>query len=758
MGREFHRLVALLVLGKAIVFAPAGAFAQEAEPAESAAAPAEAAEKAAAPADPKRSPLAAEPKSADELFEATLLMADVARFDLAALYLDKLLEESPDDDVLMALRDKYGTSAFLKLANVGVLKAQALKLLDLSNAAANRRAGDAARIARLIDALEGDPEARAEAQAELKALGPYAVPALLGVLQNEADPERHESATMAILSMGDAAVPQLLGALDATREALRVQAITMLGVLRSSEALPFLWYPATSPDVAPAVRGAARQALERILKVTGPDVDRIATEGAAAELTRAARDCFRLQRAWKTGDSGNVTLWIWDATRATLVPLLLPPDVASDLTGLRLAREALALAPNERATQVLYLCLALANDIRKTGFDKPIRTGPGTAHDLALSVGSEVALDVLAAAFDATRPAVAVAALRIFSQVGTLDQLNFSGSRRSAVTAALDYPDQRVQFAAAVAILQIDPKAPFRGAPRVVEILKRALGSEARAQAVVGEVSASRGALVGGFLRDLGYDPVVVTSGRDAFQAAADRSNVELVVLHPQIIRWALSETMANLRADARTKNIPIVIHGPGDLAPKLQPRIRSFQLVSFSISSETTEDFEYQLAPFLRQINTAAMTPQERVSQRADAAAWLAHIAQGRRMRIFDISVAEPELIEALDDDKLAPAALEALGEVGTRSTQARLADLVGHTGANLELRKSAALKLAFHIQRFGLLLDQPAIDQLHSVWQNSREPSELRTAVGGVIGSLKPDAVLTGRRLKAQAAIPTR
>src|SRR6516164_8500380 len=139
MGREFHRLVALLVLGKAIVFAPAGAFAQEAEPAESAAAPAEAAEKAAAPADPKRSPLAAEPKSADERFEATLLMADVARFDLAALYLDKLLEESPDDDVLMALRDKYGASAFLKLANVGVLKAQALKLLDLSNAAANRR-------------------------------------------------------------------------------------------------------------------------------------------------------------------------------------------------------------------------------------------------------------------------------------------------------------------------------------------------------------------------------------------------------------------------------------------------------------------------------------------------------------------------------------------------------------------------------------------------------------------------------------------
>jgi hypothetical protein len=211
---------------------------------------------------------------------------------------------------------------------------------------------------------------------------------------------------------------------------------------------------------------------------------------------------------------------------------------------------------------------------------------------------------------------------------------------------------------------------------------------------------------------------------------------------------------MANLRADARTANIPIVIHGPGELAAKLQPRVRSFQLVSFSSSSETTEDFEFQLTPFLRQIKTAAMTPEERAAQRSDAAEWLAHIAQGRRTRVFDISTAEPELIDSLDDQKLAPLALEALGEIASRSSQERLAAVVNDTHVAVELRNAAALKLAFHIQRFGLLLSQDAIARLHAVWQNAREPSDLRTAVGGVIGSLKPDVVLTGRRLKAQAA----
>ena len=60
------------------------------------------------------------------------------------------------------------------------------------------------------------------------------------------------------------------------------------------------------------------------------------------------------------------------------------------------------------------------------------------------------------------------------------------------------------------------------------------------------------------------------------------------------------------------------------------------------------------------------------------------------------------------------------------------------------------AAIKLAF--QRFGLVLNQGTIDNVHKVWQNDREGAELRTAVGSVIGSLKPDATLAGKRLKQQ------
>ncbi|MGE5195055.1 MAG: hypothetical protein ACM3U2_21385 [Deltaproteobacteria bacterium] len=755
MNRKFQGLLAGLVLAGWLSCAPALVRAQEAESDEPAAEAEAPAEPAANPPDPKKSPLAAEPKSPDELFDATLLMVDIARLDLAKLYLEKLLEQTLDDDVLMALRDKYGAAAFLKLTNVAELKTSAVKLLDLSNAAAIKQARDPARMARLIDQLEGEPEPRAEAEAELQSLGTGVVPGLLAILHNAEQAPRHASAILAILRVGDAAVPQLVGALDAPGDAFRADVMSLLGELRATPAIPWLWYPALSPDESPAVRQAAGDALRRILRVPGPTgAERVVTEGIVDRMLKSAREHFRNEYAWNTGESGKVTLWGWDETEATIVARQVSADEASDITGLRFAREALALAPQQRAAQILYLCLALAGDIRRSGLDRPLPTGPGTAHDLALSVGADIAVDVIAEAFDSTRPAVAVAALRIFSQIGTLDQMNLGGGRRSIITAALDYPDSRVQFAAATAVLQIDPQSPFRGAPRVVEILKRALASEGRPHAVVGEISVQRGSMIGGFLRELGYEPLVYMSGREAFAAAAARTDVELVVLHPNIIRWALTETLANLRADTRTANIPIVINGPGDLAEKMQRRVQNFRLVTFSLVSETTEDFDYQIRPFLRKVKTAITTPQERAAQRSEAAAWLAHIAQGRRTRIFDITSAEPELSEALDDDRLAPPALEALGEIATRSAQERLSDLVVNIRADVELRRTAALKLAFHIQRFGLLLPKSALGQLHNTWESAREPAELRTAVAGVIGSLKPDAVLAGKRLKTQAS----
>jgi CheY-like chemotaxis protein len=265
----------------------------------------------------------------------------------------------------------------------------------------------------------------------------------------------------------------------------------------------------------------------------------------------------------------------------------------------------------------------------------------------------------------------------------------------------------------------------------------------------VGEVSTQRAALVVGILQDLGYEAIAFASGRELFVEAARRSDVDLIVLHPNMIRWPLSETLANLRADSRTGGIPIVIHGPAGLRDKMRHHERVLRLVSFASEAQSTADFELQVEPFLRQIKTPPMDSAQRARHREAAIDWLAHIAQGRRTRIFDLSHAEAPLIEALVDPSLAARAIDAVVELASAESQEALFRVAVAQEAAPEVRESAALKLAFHIQRYGLLLKARQLEELHRAWRNEREPAALRTALAGVIGSLKPDAALVGKRL---------
>lgn len=756
MEREFHRLCRSLALLACIVCGPVLSSAQPLPPRpmppDGSATPGDEPLVGNGKTPAETSPLVREPKTPAELFEATELMVGIARPDLAAIYFDKLLSLPLDEDTLLALRDRFGVAPILRLAKVKELKDSAEKLLELSNAAALTRAADPERALKLVLQLDGDDaEQRAAARVELQALGTASVPGLVALLADPAQAGHHQSTMTTLVQVGDSAVPMLIGALTAPDVRFKSDVVTVLGHIRSPDAAPYLWSAAFAPDADVGLKAAARIALSRIFRVPELGVDRIAQQGTASRLTKIAAQHYRHDFPWAADNQGRVTLWSWNEDRRTVVPMTYTPDEASDLLGLNFARQALTLAPESRKTQTLYLSLALAADARKAGLDKPLPIGPGTAHDLALSVGPNVVSDVLGESLASHRPVTAAGALRILEQIGTRAQMAGKDGKRSPVLAALDYPEPRVQFAAAQAILQFDPRSDFRYATRVVDVLKRAATAGSKPFAVVGEVSIGRGARVAGYLRELGYEPLVFLSGREAFRAASERGDVELVVLHPNIIRWALSETLANLRADSRTAGIPILIHGPGELESKMRIHQQNLKLVAFTPISLLTEDFEAQVRPILRKVKDHAMSSAERVEIRRQALGWLAHIASGGRTKVFDISSAEGVLVDALADPKSVPVALVALSEIPTQSVQRRMAELTLDRQAAAENRQAAALRLAFHLQRFGLLLSKESIDALHVAWKDDQLPIELRTAIGGVIGSLKPDDALVGKRLQA-------
>jgi CheY-like chemotaxis protein len=704
-------------------------------------------------ADPAaESPLPREPETAEQYFDAVLLTLRLNRPQVAARYLDSLLQLNPDDPTLLAIRERHGTGTYLELTRVPELQPQAEELLNRVTAAALKRINDPAFVDSVIDRLAGSPREHAEAINELKYLGPSAAPPLL---QRLAAPTANTDRGLllnTLVQLGSPIVPPLLGAVRAPHDNLRGDVIELLGYLGSKEqVVPHLWYPAYAEGQPTGVRGAARRAIARKLYGSPEALARLPSTGIAERLRNEARAHLRGGVNWTTGEDGLVGLWTWDETAGTVAEHRVSPTSASLFVGQELAREALALSPQDEGSQTLFLTLALASDVHRAGWDQPLPEGPGTAHDLALAAGSDVSSRVLQLALKEKNPAAAKAALRVLGQNGSRHLLQpAQGGAKPPLVAALDAPDERVQFAAASAIMQLDPDSPFRGAGRVVAIFARALGGSEQPRTVIVDPNTERATLVAALLSQLGYNTDIASTGMDGFQIAAEEGTIDLAVLHLNTIRWELSQTIANLRADSRTAAVPIAVYGPRGLRSDVQRLLDRNQPAVYVDEVNDTRDVSRALRPFLAQVSPPPLSGEQRTAQMGEALYWLKHIAGGQRTKVFDLKPAEEALANTAPHPELGRDALIALGGIGTASAQKTLAEAALAPAFDIPVRETAALQLAFHIQRYGALLENDQLESLRSAWNATTEPA-LRTALASVIGSLKPSSEAVSRQLQA-------
>ena len=697
------------------------------------------------------SPLLLEPQTPEESFAAALLMVDLARLDLAKKYLDQFNAGATDDALLIAMRDKHGTAAFAKLVRIPELKPVAEPLLERLNAASRKQSEDPAFVDALIARLSQGPTQREIAISELRNAGPRAVPQMIRQMSRPDMVEKQDDIALALIRMGRQVVPPLLGALDSPEDRIRAAVINILATLQAREAVPHLWFPAFSESQPMGVRMAASRALSKLLAAPSEreSMERVTSIAAASELRRFARMLYENADLLPRDENEKVPIWGWDGKEQTVAAHVYSPQIAGLLMSARFAKQALELYPEEAETQRQYLASLLALEVLQQGWEKPREPLPGTAMYLAMTAGEETVANVLTDALASNQPATAVAALEVLGQVGTREQLLNKPGLKSPVLAALNSPDQRVQFAAAVTTLRLEPRTGFTGAARVVSVLARALTDSGKANAVIIDADTSRGSQAAGYLFDLGYEPIAVTTGREGFERAAATAGVQVVLVHANCIRWDLTQTLANLRADSRTAAIPIVIYGPESLRGSLGRQLLRNKPAIFMSETTTASDFGRQFTPLMRNTGAAALSSSERSGQKATAAYWLATIATMRGAPVFEVSTAEGELSLVAEDPQVAANALVALSGIGTGSSQRRLAQLATNTQSDSQLRQVAAAQLSFHIQRFGILLTKDEIAGVHSAWADAKDP-EVKASLGGVMGTLRPNTALVGERLR--------
>ncbi|MBV8229092.1 MAG: HEAT repeat domain-containing protein, partial [Planctomycetaceae bacterium] len=661
----------------------------------------------------------------------------------AVPFLDKFLGSRPDDDTLLQIRDRYGVGSILRLDDSPETRAQSRALVAMLGAATQRNATRPDRLARFITALTSSVEEQDYAVERLREAGPYAIPPLIKALDRPGlGPADRATTVRNLARLGRPVVPPLIATLDGGDTRLVSDAAEALGRIGDPRAVPPLVSlaarsPATSPSLA-AVRDAIRHLTGRPSESQPWSPVRL--------LTVEARK-YHLHEVQFPGDP--VVLWIWDEARKQPVPVQVSRSEAEAYFGLRLAREALQLDPSDVPAQVVLLGLALEKALERTGFAAFPSGDPANTFAAALAAGPSVLGRVLRAAIDDRKYDLAAVAATALGAVTDRDALGQDG-RVHPLVEALAVPNRRVQLAAARALVALEPRRPFAGMSLVVPVLARFVANQAPPRAVVIDGNAARGGRLVGYLKELGYEPVLAPTGDQGFRTASESADVELILVDPHFVLgdWRLIDTISNLRADARTAGIPIVIVGPEAIGVALDDLMRRYPGLRPIVTPTSAALLEAQLGG-----RPSGASDAERAGASREAAALLGVLSTRPGDPMAEgLDRAGPALTVALQTPT-GPVATTALGDVPAPEAQQGLADVLLNPTRPPALRLASATQLARSLQRFGPLVTRHQEERLLAAFDQEADPT-LRTGMATVLGALRPQPSLIGTRLQRYGA----
>lgn len=584
---------------------------------------------------------------AAQLLEEFVHYTNIAKPDLAAAYAERLLGSSITDAELAELveegsrtRERFD-GALARAHRVAELETIAAELdrrvedgrLDLA------RDGD--RIDAAIAMLTGTQRQKLHARRLLDAAGEYAVPRLLRVITDERDERLRMAAGDSLVMIGRQSVIPLCEALPNLDARNQVYVSRLLGEIGLDVAAPYLMELALDDMAADDTRAAARSAFK-------------AVEGRDASLSDLyydlARDYFNENEsliAFPFEATNNV--WSYDSfvgLEATPVPTEIYPEVMT----LRAAGKALDLDPGSMDALVLWVAANLKreNELSPGNVDPIYGENPYSPDFYATVFGTGVCLEVLGIGIDRLDTPMIRDAIAALSETTGGANLFTASNGRQPLLEALQYPDRRVQYEAALTLGLALPTQRFTGDVTVVPLLASAVRTGDQSYAVV-IASDDEDARVGARrLADLGF--TIVASQRslaEADNALAGAAGVDLVLVHMSSAEAAIN-AVQGLQLLAKTSAAPVIVVAAADEMPDLKQAFRENIRVKLSRARVTDDEFAEALDEVMLRAAGGRMTAAEAEAYAVDAIMTLRDIAISGNTA-YAIGDAESALIQAL-------------------------------------------------------------------------------------------------------------
>jgi CheY-like chemotaxis protein len=486
-----------------------------------------------------------------------------------------------------------------------------------------------------------------------------------------------------------------------------------------------------SPASSPQLRVAAASALNKIS-------DRAPTaDEAVRQLEAAAQDA--LKRSRDEGPDGTQRLWHWNAKRQQSMPIDYDRTGASLAEAVRLARVLHELDPKSAPRRRLYLTTLLQAAKFRSGLDKPLPAGPGTARAVAEHYGADAVGEVLANALLNGYVPAATAAAEILGDIGSPASLVRAGSAPSPLVAAAGSTDRRLRFAATNAILKLQPTRPFTGSSHVADGLGFFAASYGVPRVLVVHPRSEDAQNIAGLANALGFEADTATNGRGAFELATASPDYEFILIHSAVDRPRADELVAQLRRDRRTAAVPVGLMATLDDLDRVQRFAREVSLAEGFLQPQREEELKIFAERLAGRSGRDQVSPAERKAQAITALEWLAKLS-AQSQRVFDIHRQEAPVARAMYVPELSKSAVQVLGQLGTASSQRSLLELAGLATQPLETRQAAAAAFARSVRKYGILLTSDEIMAQYDRYNaNAGRHGETHEVLGEILDALE-------------------
>ena len=704
------------------------------------------------------------PEQVAQFWAAIKFEIGVGKYDLAALHVKMLHQKEPVEDVdkeLLKIERAEGLASFVRLQNIRkwnddpTLQQEAEKnvktLIDRVTAALEKYLNDPERLNKFIKNLDAPTvEERAFAFVELKRARERAVPYLVEALRTSVGTPLHDRVVGAILKLDPEVVPPLLETLKAANpkdaQDLDLRMMTVLDILKKrgdKRVVPYLWHLSSASMYPTQIQNKSKAVLAYFLE-TEPNHLPL----AKVALTEMAERYYRHKVPFQDGSSLRV--WPWNGQQLAIQPVQLTPSQAEEFFGLRYAREALDLDPKYEPAQVVLLCLMLERTLGPNLDQLLLKPTPPKLQQLLATIDTDLLTLVLERGLDEGNVPVILATVQALGERGETRaaKLGASGTPRGVVRA-LHYPDRRVQFAAVQAMLRM-PAAPVPVASaRIVEVLRRFLIADANPKALVAFVAPEKAAEVRQLVKDIGFDPVLVNSGKDIFERLSKTADYDALVMGGNLPTKEFAYLLSNLHADVDQGKLPILIFAPKDKKDAFAQAAQRYRNVKVypDILLKSAEELKKTVEAQIKDMAGTKITQAERKALARVALDILWRMSRGEYQG-YDLRPALDAVVEALANPDMILEALEILGRLPGQEPQTRLTSVVLNLAQGKQ-RLPAAIELNRHIQKYGLMLSQAQTTGLKEAYQNAVDDPALRAQLALVIGSMNPTSRITGVRL---------